>query len=107
MTAVGVWESRGPDTGVIGDDRPRDFQRAGGARLADLQIQRDVDRASPGRALPQRPVDTAHGPATAVRLAKPKASRVPVSHHFPECFQLNYAPLRNGTQAPAPKPVTP
>ena len=55
MTAVGVWESRGRDTGVIGDDRPRDFQRTGGARLADLQIQRDVDRASPVRALPQRP----------------------------------------------------
>ena len=55
MAAVGVWESRGPDIGVIGDDRPRDFRRTGGARLADLQIQRDVDRASPARALPQRP----------------------------------------------------
>ena len=32
------------------------------------------------------PVDTAHGPAAAVRLAKPKASRVPVSHHFPRVF---------------------
>ena len=29
---------------------------------------------------------TAHGPATAVCLAKPKASRVPVSHHFPRLF---------------------
>ena len=46
----------GPGAGMVGNDRPRDFQRAGGARLADLQIQRDVDRASPGRALPQRPV---------------------------------------------------
>ena len=62
MTAVGVWESRGPGAGVIGNDRPRDFQRAGDARLADLQIQRDVDRASPDRALPQRPVDATHGP---------------------------------------------
>ena len=41
------------------------------------------------------PVDTAHGPATAVRLAKPKASRVPVGTISPECFQLNHAPLRN------------
>ena len=32
------------------------------------------------------PVDTVHGPATAVRLAKPKASRVPVGHHFPRVF---------------------
>ena len=56
MSAVGVWESRGPGAGMGGSDRPRDFQRTGGARLADLQIQRDVDRASPGRALPQRPV---------------------------------------------------
>ena len=42
MSAVGVWESRGPGAGMVGNDRPRDFQRAGGARLADLQIQRDV-----------------------------------------------------------------
>ena len=42
------------------------------------------------------PVDAAHGPAKAVRLAKPKASRVPVSTISPECFQLNCAALRNG-----------
>ena len=45
MSAVGVRESRGPGAGMGGNDRPRDFQRAGDARLADLQIQRDVDRA--------------------------------------------------------------
>ena len=30
--------------GMVGSDRPRDFQGPVGARLADLQIQRDVDR---------------------------------------------------------------
>ena len=56
MSAVGVWESRGPGAGMGGSDRPRDFQRTGAPASPDLQIQRDVDRASPGRALPQRPV---------------------------------------------------
>ena len=57
-------------TSVIGDDRPRDFQRTGGARLAD---------------------------------GEPVYLLATIS---PERFQLNHAPLRNGTQAPAAKPVT-
>ena len=107
MTAVGVWESRGPDTGVIGDDRPRDFQRTGGARLADLQIQRDVDRASPGRALPQRPrgYGTRSRNSGSPREAEGEAVYL-LATISSECFQLNHAPLRNGTQAPAAKPVT-
>ena len=55
MTAVGVWESRGPGAGMGGGDRPRDFQGTVDARLADLQMQHSVDRASIGPALPQRP----------------------------------------------------
>ena len=39
-----------------GNDRPRDFQRPVGARLADLRSRRDAQRASTGRADPQRPV---------------------------------------------------
>ena len=35
--------------------RPRDFQGPVDARFADLQIQHNVDRASTGPALPQRP----------------------------------------------------
>ena len=54
MRCGGVWESRGPDAGMVGSDLPRDFQGPVGARLADLQIQRDIDRASTGPALPQR-----------------------------------------------------
>ena len=57
-------------TSVIGDDRPRDFQRTGGRP-------------------PRR--------RRAVYL---------LATISPERFQLNHAPLRNGTQAPAAKPVT-
>ena len=51
-----LWESRGPNAGMGGNDRPRDFQRPVGARLADLRSRRDAQRASTGRADPQRPV---------------------------------------------------
>ena len=106
MTAVGVWESRGPDTGVIADDRPRDSNGLGAPASPTFRFSAMLTGRPQAGHFHSAPVDTVHGPATAVHLAKPKASRVPVGHHFPECFQLNHAPLRNGTQAPAAKPVT-
>ena len=47
-----MWESRGPGADLGRNDRPRDFQGPVGARLGNLQIQRDVDQASIGPALP-------------------------------------------------------
>ena len=61
--------------GMMDSGRPRDFQRPVGARFADLRIGHDADRASTGRAVPQRPVRTSRDPVVQCPLPEPAGRR--------------------------------